>query len=284
MTTKVQILYLEDNLQDALRLCMVLRNIMVLSETIPDQKADEIQAFLHLYGIDWIESYSDFLLELQKEGTVSSYSLFLVDMKMQEKGVQGWEMIKKIREKRTDSHFSLWVLTLYNHFEQLLQENRRIDRFFFKNEQGYERLQRALAEVIFSDAIDDSGPFLLLPYFDGMPRQIAVDQIISIEKEGRKQFLYQLDSQHGGAQKRGFATNNLFQVVLDQIQEQHITDLVQISNKVIVNILHIEGFSGKGKKYQVYLSGRGQNIPLPVAYPYLKTLKNRFGDPLPTRT
>ena len=65
MTTKVQILYLEDNLQDALRLCMVLRNIMVLSETIPDQKSDEIQAFFFFFFIERIESYSFFLLELQ---------------------------------------------------------------------------------------------------------------------------------------------------------------------------------------------------------------------------
>lgn len=283
MDAQLSILYIEDNFEDASHLAKVIMNIFKEYDKRLDLNTEEsVLKYLSTKGVDWIKNYDQFYNSLEQLSRLQQYKLFLVDMKMNgEGGVRGWEFIERIREKRGNQASPIWILSNYIFFARLAEKEYNIHHFFSKTSEGYDQLKDMLIEFFLPVRSTAQKDYLEFTNSRNSIVQIPVSQIVSIEIVNRHHYLYQLDPKGIIAHRRAFPPYKIFEIALKQICEKNISDLVQISHGVIINVKLVEHIQGSGKKYYLWLSQRGDSKPLNISYPYLKTVKNIYGDPLP---
>ena len=284
MNNLFSMLYLEDDYSDACAFAKMILDIFREygeTDSIPLASAEDVRNYLCRKGIDWINHNKQFQQCMDQPSRLQKYSLFLIDMKMKgEGGVRGWEIIENIREKRGDQASPIWILSNYSFFAQPAKKDYHIQHFFSKSAAGYGQLKDELIEMFLPVKPIAQKQCLEFTNSSGQNVQIPVSQIVSIEIANRHHYLYQLDQKGIVAHKRAFPSYKIFEIAQRQIQEKGISDLVQISYGVMINVKLVERIEGSGKRYYVWLSQRGDNKPLSVSYPYLKKLKEIYGDSL----
>lgn len=282
MKLPFSILYLEDDHKDAYVLANMVREIFkAYGESSIESLQDEEKTleYLSSKGIDWVENYEQFQGYLDQPLRLQEYKLFLIDMKLGgEGGVRGWEIIEKIREKRGNQASPIWILSNFGFFAQPAKREYSIQHFFPKSQAGYSQLKDLLIESFLPVKAIAQKQCLEFKDSRDCTVQIPVSQVVSIEIMNRKHYLYQLDAKGIIAHKKAFPPHKIFEIAQKQIREKGISDLVQISHGVIINVKLVERIEGSGKKYQAWLSQRGDNKPLSISYPYLKKLKEIYGD------
>lgn len=278
------VLYLEDDINDARIVAKLIQELLKEYGEKPQNSfgsVQEVYDYLFEKGFEWTRSFEEFQKNLD-QNAIKDYKVFLIDMKMEnESGVRGWEIIEKIREKRSNQASPIWILSQYSFFARPAKREYSIQHFFHKDQQGYVELKEILTEVFLPIKPKDYEEYLEFEDGKNTIVRIPVNRVVSIEIVNRHHFLYELDKKGFAAHKKAFPPHKIFDLAKEQIRKKEIHDLVQISHGVIVNIKLVERIEGSGKRYFLYLSQRGDNKPLSVSYQYLGKLKEIYGDPLP---
>ena len=292
----LSILYLEKNPLEARRFAKTtyevacrLRRENDISE-MPENH-DDFQQFFSSCGIKWIRNFREW-----QEHDASLYQLIILDIHLNEtKALEGWKLIENLRkyqcplnriqaEKANHKAPEVWVLSNLSHFRNLLFEQMHVDRYFQKSEEGYRRLKEELT-CRYMPAEETSGHLTLKTLY-GQIKQFPVDQILAIETVPRSEdalsrhqfhFLYLANRRGDEAIQIVLAADfALIKEVNQQLQDNGVKDLIQISRTAIINLKQITGIIRENRQLYVTIAQRNGVLYL-VTRTYLKLMEDGLG-------